>query len=393
MAQLTPSKNQRPIRIGFIPQVDCAPIVVAHETGIFARHGLNVVVSRELGWASVRDQISYGYLDASQSTAGMSIGLGLGLGMIHCDVTVPLILSLEGNAITLSEEISHEKIGLGEGLQNYLSFDRNEERPMILAVPHRFSSNHALLSTWLGRTGVKNRENLEIISLPSFLMARHLKAGHIDGYCAPEPWNSMAVIDGIGWCPATSADIARGHPESALMVSGPFGNHNDEKVISLVAALIESCRLCEDPAFREELMAILSRNEYLGCCEKVLRNSLGNDSNSSLERMKNISSHRFSGGDTNRPSMDKASWVLSGLTKEENVSHKTGRSLSTIFREDIYAQAEHHLGENDTGELEYSSLGNTWKTHDENCALQTERSEQSTARKARGLRPTVGPRA
>ncbi len=53
-----------PIRLGFVPLSDCAPIAVAQEVGIFKRYGLNVVLSRELGWASVRDKMFYGDLDA-----------------------------------------------------------------------------------------------------------------------------------------------------------------------------------------------------------------------------------------------------------------------------------------------------------------------------------------
>ncbi|MGJ8642431.1 MAG: ABC transporter substrate-binding protein [Luteolibacter sp.] len=337
-------EKNTPIRIGFVSQLDCAPIVVAHETGIFARHGLdNIRLSRELGWGVVREKISHGHLDASQAIAGMAIGLGLGLGMSRRSVTVPLILSLEGNAITLSKEISRDKIGIGNGLQEFLSYEWKKERPMILAVPHRFSSHHSLLSTWLERNGVSNPDNLELISLPSFLMPRLLKAGHIDGFCAPEPWNSEAVMDGNGWCPATSSDIASGHPESTFMVSGEFMEHNKATVVSIVTALIESCRLCQETGFREELVSILSRREYLDSPAKVLWNSLGSDFNSGVERTPNKEFQRFSGGDTNRPGIDKASWVLATLRKEGTIPNLTGGSLSTIFREDIYMAAERAL--------------------------------------------------
>lgn len=62
--------STKPLRFGYVPLVDCAPIAVARETGIFDRHGLDVRLSRELGWASVRDKIAYGHLDAAQSIAG-----------------------------------------------------------------------------------------------------------------------------------------------------------------------------------------------------------------------------------------------------------------------------------------------------------------------------------
>ena len=51
-------------------------------------------------------------------------------------------------------------------------------------------------------------------------MPRNLTAGHIDGYCVGEPWNSESILNGQGWCPATSAELATGHPEKVLLVTG-----------------------------------------------------------------------------------------------------------------------------------------------------------------------------
>lgn len=339
-------EKTKPICIGFVPQVDCAPIVVAHEKGIFARHGLNNIrLSRELGWGVVKEKISFGHLDASQATAGLALGLGLGFGMNRRSVAVPLILSLEGNAITLSRKIKRDKIGLGNGLQDYLSYEWKKERPMILAVPHHFSSHHSILSTWLERNGVSSPDNLELVSLPSFLMPRLLKAGHIDGFCAPEPWNSQAVADGTGWCPATSSDIASGHPESVFMVSGEYLDKNKATVVSVITALIESCRLCQETTFREELVSILARREYLNSSEALLWNSLGSNFNSGVERTPNMEFQRFSGGDTNRPGIEKASWALAGLRKKDTIQDLTCGALSTIYREDIYFSAERALDE------------------------------------------------
>ena len=335
-----PSHESEPIRLGFIPQVDCAPLVVAQEKGIFARYGLNVRLSRELGWASIRDKISFGELDASQSTAGISIGLGLGLNMLRSEIAVPMVFNLQGCAITMSKEIDIEKIGRGEKLGEFLSYKWKKDRPMILAASHRFSSEHSLLTTWLGRHGVKNHRNLEIISLPGFLLPRMLKGGHIDGYCSSEPWNSESIFAGLGWCPATSADLASHHPGSVLMVSAEFWNSNKEAMVRLVASLIESCSLCESPEFREELISLLARKECGSSSPKILRNSLGPIFDSGVGSTQGENFHIFHGSDTNRPNIHKASWVLSSLRNDDTIPNGTCGSLSTVFREDICIAAE-----------------------------------------------------
>ena len=331
------------LRLGFVPLSDCAPIAVARETGIFERRGLDVELSRELGWASVRDKIVYGHLDAAQSIAGIAIALGLGINEMRCEVAVPMVLNLHGNAITLSTEIGLDKIGRGEGLRNFLTYGWKKERPFTLAVTHRYSSHYTLLKNWLSRHGVVSPEHVEIIFLPPSLMPRSLKAGHIDGYCVGEPWNSESIIAGTGWCPVTSAEIARGHPEKILIVSGNFLREQKDESIALVAALIEACELCQAPSFREDLISILALKAYTGATPEVLRNSLGPIFNSGVDRVSASGFHVFHGDSTNRPTMDKASWVLSELRNAGTIPEGTCGALSRIFREDLYHAAEQCL--------------------------------------------------
>lgn len=328
-----------PLRLGFVPLSDCAPIAVAMETGIFARYGLNVALTRELGWASVRDKMFYGDLDASQAIAGIAFALGLGLSELRCEVAVPLILNLHGNAITLSKDLKSSEIGKGEGLQSYLTHSWKKDRPFTLAATHRYSSHHILLYQWLRRYGLSAPADVEIIFLPPQLMPRHLKAGHIDGYCVGEPWNSESILAGTGWCPATSADLSHGHPEKVLLVSGKFLSERKDESIALVAALLDACKLCQDPGFRNEMIAILALKAYTGASEVVLKNSLSSMFNTGSGSVNASSFHLFHGEAVNRPTVEKASWVLAGLRSIGILPDVTCGSLSRIYREDLFHTA------------------------------------------------------
>lgn len=330
-----------PIRLGFVPLSDCAPIAVAKETGIFDRYGLQVVLSRELGWASVRDKMFYGDLDGAQSIAGIAFALGMGFSELRCEVAVPLILNLHGNAITLSSEFKFSEIGRGEGLQSYLTNHWKKDRPFTLAATHRFSSHHILLHQWLKQNGLSCPSNAEIIFLPPPLMARHLKAGHIDGYCVGEPWNSEAIMAGTGWCPATSADLSHGHPEKVLLLSGKFIHERKEETTALVAALLESCKLCQDAKFRSELISILAMKEYTGASPEVLRNSLGSTFNTGIGTISASSFYLFHGESVNCPTVEKASWVLAGMRGIGILPDVSCGSISRIYREDIFHAAAH----------------------------------------------------
>ena len=331
-------KKFQSIRLGYVPLTDCAPLAVAQEMGIFERHGLNVTLHRELGWATVRDRLFYGDLDAAQSIAGIAFALGFGLTDLRCEVGVPLILSLHGNAITLSTNLPHDEIGDGSGLKNYLARHWKESRPFTLAAPHRFSSHSVLLHTWLRRHGLADAD-VEIVFLPPPLMPRHLKAGHIDGYCVGEPWNSTAILGGYGWSPVTSADLSYGHPEKVLLMSGEFIRERKADSINLVSALLESCRMCQDMSFREQLIEILAMRTYTNAPHEILRNSLGDVFFTGITKTSSSTFHMFHGDSVNRPSTDKASWMLAGLRNAGSLPEASCGSLSRLYREDIYMAA------------------------------------------------------
>jgi len=48
------------IRIGFLPLVDAALPILAHELGFAETEGLKLELIRDMTWATVRDRLLYG---------------------------------------------------------------------------------------------------------------------------------------------------------------------------------------------------------------------------------------------------------------------------------------------------------------------------------------------
>src|ERR1041385_4959542 len=119
-----PSRN---VRLGFVPLNDCAPIVIAHELGFFSHYGVNVTLQRELGWATIRDKIIYGELDAAHALAGMPLAATLGLGSPQCDALTALVLNVHGNAITLSNDLWRRGVRHGASLRQEILRTRGEK--------------------------------------------------------------------------------------------------------------------------------------------------------------------------------------------------------------------------------------------------------------------------
>jgi ABC-type nitrate/sulfonate/bicarbonate transport system substrate-binding protein len=174
-------------------------------------------------------------------------------------------------------------------------------------------------------------------------MAANLKAGNIDGYCAAEPWNSEAILGGWGWAVATSAEIASHHPEKVLLVTGDLQRHRPAEVVSLTAALLEACRICQDPGFREDLIVMLGKPQATGTSTSLLRNSLGPIFRSGRGDLDASAFHLFHGADLNCPSTDKASWFLAGLRTSGLLPDAAVGNITRIFRKDLFQAAEHSL--------------------------------------------------
>jgi ABC-type nitrate/sulfonate/bicarbonate transport system substrate-binding protein len=68
----------QPVRIGFIPLADCAPLLVARERELFRKHGVRVELSCEVGWATIREKLLYGQLDAAHAIAGLALAMRMG---------------------------------------------------------------------------------------------------------------------------------------------------------------------------------------------------------------------------------------------------------------------------------------------------------------------------
>jgi len=341
----TRTAPKRAIRLGFIALNDAAPLVVAREHGFFNRHGLSVALSREVGWATIRDKIVYGELDAAHAPGPMVFSTTLGLNCPPCPCLTALVLNANGNAITLSNELRELGVRDAPTMAREVS-RRRRERIFLFGVVFAHSSHHLHLSEWLSSAGVEPGREVRIVVVPPPQLFRNLAAGTIDGYCAGEPWNSLAVSEGAGWCPATSLDLSPGHVEKVLMVRSDFAELRSEEHLSLVAALHEAAELCDDPAFRPELVRLLARREYVNVPESVIAAGLvGPFLDGRGRSIPGADFIQFHSHGANDPTPAKAVWLIDELVRHGLVPEAGAlpRDLAErTFRTDLFHQACNH---------------------------------------------------
>lgn len=326
------------VRLGFVPLNDCAPLVVAQELGIFARQGLRVELSRELGWASVRAKLAYGELDGAHAPCGLPFALALGLDGVKAPCCTGLVLNLHGNAITLSRRLWDEGVRDAATLGERQRKHRGE--PLLLGAVSRHSTHARLLERWLAPTGMVADRDFRIVIVPPAQMWANLRGAHLDGYCVGEPWNSAAILAGDGWCAATSCSLVPRHPEKVLAVRGTWAAAEPEVHERLAAALLEACRFCDDATRRDTVVELLARREYLNLSKDLIRPAWSGAFPISRTETRQLPEfncfHRF---DTNEPGPEKAAWVMQELFGAMMPALPSPEVLSSIFRMDVFEAA------------------------------------------------------
>lgn len=330
------------MRLGFVPLTDCAPLVLAHELGLFRKYGLQVTLHRELGWATIRDKIIYGELDAAHALAAMPVAATLGLGSIRCDCLTGLVLNLHGNAITLSNDLRERGVHDGPSLKQIVVQSRHKKMLTFGAVAP-FSSHYFLLRKWLINCGINPERDVRIVIVPPPQMVANLKAGHLDGFCVGEPWNSVAVESRVGWCVASSAELAPEHPEKVLMVRREFAEKRAEEHTALLAALLDACAFCDEPENHGQMIGILAGAEYVGVPEAALRRGFRKEFDFGNGYVRAVQDFViFHRSDANEPSAAKAAWVLQQLREVSTRIEPSSFSAALgrrVFRMDLFEKA------------------------------------------------------
>lgn len=299
----------QPVRIGFIPLADCAPLLVARELDLFRKHGVRVEMSCEVGWATIREKLLYGQVDAAHAIAGLALAMRLGLSTPPCRVVAPFVFNLHGNAITLSRDLWDRGVRDASSLKKLIL--SSPGRRFTFGMVSRYSSHFFLLRQWLSAGGIDLEKDVRIVALPPTQMSENLGAGLIDGYCVGEPWNSVAVDQGIGWIAATSEQLAPGHAEKVLLTTESFLERHSDEMRSIVAALREACIFCDVPENRASVAHILAESGYFTGNEQILKRSLVGPLDLGTEKRMGVSSfHIFNRREANEPTSERGRWLL-----------------------------------------------------------------------------------
>jgi nitrate/nitrite transport system substrate-binding protein len=222
------------ITVGYVPVNDCAPFAIAWKKGFFRKYGLNVKLNREASWATSRDGVIFGRLDASPVVSGAVTNARIGAeGARHAPLCAAMTIHRHGNAMTMNKamwdfglrpwyEYNGDLEAFGKQFRAY--FDSQPPERRVWAVVLSSSIYEYFVRYVSAAAGVDPLKEFRVIIVPPPQMVTNVRIGAMEAYMVAEPWNTRAITgnEGVGFTFAQGKEVWLGHPDRLLGVMQSF---------------------------------------------------------------------------------------------------------------------------------------------------------------------------
>ena len=332
--------------LGFMALTDSASLIVAATQGFAQPYGLTLNLQRQASWATLRDKLLSGELDAAQALYGQVYGIHLGLSGPATDMAILMGLCQNGQAINLSEPLKQAGVTSGEALAA-----RARQSGAKLTFAQTFpTGTHAMwLNYWLASQGIHPLEDVNSVVVPPSQMVAHLKAARIDGFCAGGPWGALAVEEDQGFTLATSQMIWADHPEKVLGVTREFVEQYPNTARALTMAVLEASRFIDENEENKRSTAqLISSSEYVDAPLSAIEPRFLGQYEDGLGHAW-LDAHPlrfFADGEVTMPWLSDGMWFMTqfrrwGLLKDDPDYLGVARQIHQL---DLYRQAAEALG-------------------------------------------------
>ncbi len=334
-----PEKEE--VRIGFIPLTDCASVVMASVLGFDKKYGIKIIPTKESSWASVRDKLANGELDAAHVLYGLVYGVHLGVSGNQKNMAVLMTLSNNGQAISLSKQLADKGAVDGAGLAKLM---QREKREYTFAQTFPTGTHAMWLYYWMAANGINPMKDAKVITVPPPQMVANMRVGNMDGFCVGEPWNHRAIVDGVGVTVATTQDIWKDHPEKVLGTTAEFADKYPNTARAMTAAILDASRWIDASLANKNKMAeTIAEKSYVNTSVDVINQRILGRYQNGMGKTWDDPNHMkfFNDGAVNFPYLSDGMWFLTqhkrwGLLKTDPDYLGVAKAINRI---DLYKDA------------------------------------------------------
>ncbi|RWR03620.1 ABC transporter substrate-binding protein [[Pantoea] beijingensis] len=252
-----------PVRIGYLPITDAAPLLVAHANGLFDQQGIKAerpVMLRS--WSQVIEAFISGQVNVIHLLSPMTIWARFGA---QVPAQVVAWNHTNGSALTVAPSINKVEDLAGK----------------TLAIPFWYSIHNVVVQQILRQHGLEpvtrnaQGKQVNLVVMSPADMPPALASQRIQGYIVAEPFNALAEANSIGKVLRFTGDIWKNHACCVVFMHSQDLQQRPEWSQKVVNALVNAQLWIRDN--RAETAALLAKsaaNRYTPHTESILKQVL-----------------------------------------------------------------------------------------------------------------------
>ncbi len=343
-------------KLGFIALTDAAPLIIAREKGLFAKHGVpDVEVLKQASWGATRDNLVLG--GAANGIDGAHILTPLpylmSLGTVTGGTPVPMSiiarLNYDSQGISVAQEYKDVGVGLDSSPLKAVFAERKAAGTEVnIAMTFPGGTHDLWIRYWLAAGGIDPNSEVSVITVPPPQMVANMKVGTMDAFCVGEPWNEQLVNQGIGFTAATTGELWKHHPEKALGLRNDFIEANPMATQAILMATMEAQAWCDAIENKEEMANILGKRAWFNVPPTDVAGRLKGDINYGNGRVETATGleMKFWKDHASYPFKSHDAWFLTENIRWGYLPATTDivATVDMVNREDIWRGAAAALG-------------------------------------------------
>ena len=177
------------VKLGYIPIVESAPLIIALEKGLFAKHGMTgVELSKQASWGSARDNVEIGSagggIDGGQWQMPMPHLITAGLitkGNKPIPMYVLAQLVTHGNGIAIANKHLGKGISLKLDAAKPLFAQLKSSTPFTAAFTFPHVNQDLWIRYWLSASGIDPDTDVKLLTVPAAQTVANMKTGTMEG--------------------------------------------------------------------------------------------------------------------------------------------------------------------------------------------------------------------
>ena len=270
------------ISLGFLPILEAAPLVIGVHKGFFAKHGLEVTLSKQASWTAARDNVVLGSvgggIDGGQWQ--MPMPQMISEGALTNGKKVPMVvlamLMSQGNGIAAADSVKQANLSadLKPEAGFFKQFQEKEGRKFRAAYTFPRANQDMWLRWWLAAGGVNPNTEVELLTVPTPETLQAMRNKTMEAFSTGDPWPSRIRRDGIGYLAASTAQLWKVHPEEYLAIRSDWVNKHPKATVALLKGLMEAQMWIDQPQNKAEAAQILGSRKWYNVPVPILEQAL-----------------------------------------------------------------------------------------------------------------------